>query len=80
MVLGARVGINNHVTIGEGAQLAAASLVHGNVPAGSRWGGIPAKPVKEWFREITWVTQEAKRGRTVSDAEDAGAADDRGRE
>ena len=33
VVLGARVGLNNNVTIGEGAQVAAISNVHGDVPA-----------------------------------------------
>ena len=44
VVLGARAGVNNNVTIGEGAQIAATSNVHGDVPAGARWGGTPAKP------------------------------------
>ena len=52
VVLGARVGLNTNVTIGEGAQIAGISVVHGNVPAGARWGGTPAKPVKQWFREM----------------------------
>lgn len=52
VVLGARVGINNHVTVGEGAQIAATSNIHGDVPTGARWGGTPAKPVKQWFREM----------------------------
>ena len=52
VVLGACVGVNNHATIGEGAQLAAASKVHGDVPPGARWGGTPAKPAKQWFREV----------------------------
>ena len=38
VVLGARVGLNNNVTIGEGAQLAATSNVHGDVPAGRTLG------------------------------------------
>ncbi len=46
VVLGARVGLNTNVTIGEGAQIAATSNVHGDVPAGARWGGTPAKPLK----------------------------------
>ena len=46
VVLGARVGVNTNVTIGEGAQIAATSNVHGDVPPGARWGGTPAKPVK----------------------------------
>ncbi len=52
VVLSARVGVSANVTIGEGAQLAAASNVHADVPAGARWGGTPAKPLKRWFREI----------------------------
>jgi UDP-3-O-[3-hydroxymyristoyl] glucosamine N-acyltransferase len=55
VVLGARVGVNNDVTVGEGAQIAATSNVNGNVPPGARWGGTPAKPVKQWFREVMAV-------------------------
>ena len=61
VVLGARVGVNNQVTIGEGAQIAAISVVHGDVPPGARWGGTPAKPVKQWFREIKLLEQMAQR-------------------
>ena len=60
VVLGARVGLNTDVTIGEGAQLAATSNVHGNVPAGGRWGGTPAKPLKLWFREVTTLARLAR--------------------
>jgi UDP-3-O-[3-hydroxymyristoyl] glucosamine N-acyltransferase len=61
VVLGARVGVNNNVTIGEGAQIAAISVVHSDVPAGARWGGTPAKPVKQWFREMKTIEQLARR-------------------
>jgi UDP-3-O-[3-hydroxymyristoyl] glucosamine N-acyltransferase len=60
VVLGARVGLNNNVTIGEGAQLAATSNVHGDVPPGARWGGTPAKPVKQWFREMMMLERLAR--------------------
>jgi len=74
VVLGARVGVNNHVTIGEGAQIAATSIVHGDVPPGARWGGTPAKPVKQWFREMTILARLAARG----DATDGTAEEPRG--
>jgi UDP-3-O-[3-hydroxymyristoyl] glucosamine N-acyltransferase len=61
VVLGARVGLNNNVTIGEGAQIAATSIVHGDVPAGARWGGTPAKPAKQWFREMMTLERLARR-------------------
>ena len=61
VVLGARVGINTSVTVGEGAQIAGTSIVHGDVPPGARWGGTPAKPVKLWFREMKLLEQMARR-------------------
>ncbi|HKA77508.1 MAG TPA: UDP-3-O-(3-hydroxymyristoyl)glucosamine N-acyltransferase [Pseudolabrys sp.] len=61
VVLGARVGLNNNVTIGEGAQLAATSNVNGDVPPGARWGGTPAKPIKQWFREMTALARLARK-------------------
>lgn len=60
VVLGARVGLNTNVTIGEGAQIAGVSVVHGDVPAGARWGGTPAKPVKQWFREMMILERLAR--------------------
>jgi UDP-3-O-[3-hydroxymyristoyl] glucosamine N-acyltransferase len=60
VVLGARVGLNNQVTVGEGAQIAAISNVHSDVPAGARWGGTPAKPVKLWFREMKALARMAR--------------------
>ncbi|HEX2126014.1 MAG TPA: UDP-3-O-(3-hydroxymyristoyl)glucosamine N-acyltransferase [Thermoleophilaceae bacterium] len=50
--LGGQVAVRGHVRIGAGAQIAATSAVNGDVPPGARWGGIPARPMREWFREI----------------------------
>lgn len=76
VVLGARVGLNNNVTVGEGAQIAAVSVVHGDVPAGARWGGTPAKPVKIWFREMKIIEQMARREADLRKTSGADAADD----
>jgi UDP-3-O-[3-hydroxymyristoyl] glucosamine N-acyltransferase len=60
VVLAAKVGVKDHVTIGEGAQIAATSNVGGNVPPGSRWGGTPAKPMKQWAREVSLLGRLAE--------------------
>ncbi|HET7849947.1 MAG TPA: UDP-3-O-(3-hydroxymyristoyl)glucosamine N-acyltransferase [Pseudolabrys sp.] len=77
VVLGARVGLNNNVTIGEGAQIAAISVVHGDVPPGARWGGTPAKPVKQWFREMMTLERLA-REKTGGEPGGTGAPTERG--
>ncbi|MFS8038023.1 UDP-3-O-(3-hydroxymyristoyl)glucosamine N-acyltransferase [Xanthobacter sp. AM11] len=59
VMLGGQVGVVGHVTIGTGAQIAASSNVKGDVPPGVRWGGSPAKPVREWFREVTTLKRLA---------------------
>jgi UDP-3-O-[3-hydroxymyristoyl] glucosamine N-acyltransferase len=61
VVLGGQVGVIGHVTIGAGAQIAATSNVATDIPAGERWGGTPAKPVREWFREVTTLKNLAAR-------------------
>ena len=77
VVLGARVGVNNDATIGEGAQIAATSNVNGIVPAGARWGGTPAKPLKLWFREMKML-QRLGRAKDGSDAAEAERGDSDG--
>jgi UDP-3-O-[3-hydroxymyristoyl] glucosamine N-acyltransferase len=74
VVLGARSGANSHATIGEGAQLAAASIAHGIVPPGARYGGLPAKPAKQWFREMKAIERLGRKGTPASGSDDA--ADD----
>jgi UDP-3-O-[3-hydroxymyristoyl] glucosamine N-acyltransferase len=53
-VLGGQVGIADHVHIGPGARLAARSaMVSGqSIAGGQDYGGVPAKPVREWLREV----------------------------
>ncbi|MBV2144598.1 UDP-3-O-(3-hydroxymyristoyl)glucosamine N-acyltransferase [Falsochrobactrum sp. TDYN1] len=51
-MLGGRVGLADHLIIGSGVQVAAASGVMNDIPDGERWGGIPARPIKQWFRDI----------------------------
>ncbi|MGL4439563.1 MAG: UDP-3-O-(3-hydroxymyristoyl)glucosamine N-acyltransferase [Bosea sp. (in: a-proteobacteria)] len=61
VVLAGAVAVIGHVRIGAGAQIGATSNVATDVPAGARWGGTPAKPIREWMREIAIVNQLATR-------------------
>ncbi|TJW07081.1 MAG: UDP-3-O-(3-hydroxymyristoyl)glucosamine N-acyltransferase [Mesorhizobium sp.] len=61
VAVGGQSAIAGHLRIGRGAQLAAASKLMRDVPGGERWGGMPAKPLREWFRELTTVKNLVKR-------------------
>jgi len=63
VVLGGQVGIGDHTRIGDRARLAGRSGVMGDLEGGQDYGGIPAKPLKEWAREIVAVSNLAKRGK-----------------
>ncbi|MEN9894184.1 MAG: hypothetical protein RIR97_36 [Pseudomonadota bacterium] len=53
--IGGASGINGHITIGTGAQIAAMSGVVADVPAGERYGGIPARPIKDFLRDAAMM-------------------------
>lgn len=56
--LGGRVGIADHVTLGEGVSLAGSAGVFRDVGPGETWGGTPAKPIRQWMREIAWLNKQ----------------------
>jgi UDP-3-O-[3-hydroxymyristoyl] glucosamine N-acyltransferase len=58
VAMGGRVGIADHVNIGAGAKIAASAGIMKDVPPGETWGGIPAKPLRQYFREVTWVEKQ----------------------
>jgi UDP-3-O-[3-hydroxymyristoyl] glucosamine N-acyltransferase len=51
VLIGGKVGITGHVTIGDGAQLAGMTGVATDLPAGGKYGGIPARPMKDFLRD-----------------------------
>ncbi len=51
-MLGGAVGLADHLTIGSRVQIAARSGVMNDIPDGEKWGGLPARPIKQWFREV----------------------------
>jgi UDP-3-O-[3-hydroxymyristoyl] glucosamine N-acyltransferase len=71
VMLGGRVGVADHVTIGDGARVAGAAGLMRDVPAGETWAGIPARPIRQWFRETAWLAKQAA-GRDREDKGDQG--------
>jgi len=76
VALGAMVGLNNHITIGDGAQVAAMAGVKDSIPPRGRWGGIFARPTKQWFREILAVEKLARETAPGADADPQNAKDE----
>jgi UDP-3-O-[3-hydroxymyristoyl] glucosamine N-acyltransferase len=64
VIMGGQAGIADHLTIGAGAMIAAKAGLMSNVPAGERWGGIPARPAKQWFRQVASLDRLAKSATT----------------
>ena len=60
VALGGQAGVAGHLRIGTGAQIAATSGVMNDVPAGQTWGGAPAQPLKDLFREVAAVRKFVK--------------------
>ncbi|HVV26891.1 MAG TPA: UDP-3-O-(3-hydroxymyristoyl)glucosamine N-acyltransferase [Rhizomicrobium sp.] len=71
-VLGGQVGIADHVHIGAGARMGArsAAVTGQQVAGGKDYGGVPAKPIREWLREIHAVAQLARKGRDRAKQDD----------
>jgi UDP-3-O-[3-hydroxymyristoyl] glucosamine N-acyltransferase len=57
--IGGASAIRGHITIGDGAQVAAMSGVITDIPAGQPYGGIPARPFKNFMRDVAEVMQKS---------------------
>jgi UDP-3-O-[3-hydroxymyristoyl] glucosamine N-acyltransferase len=65
VVMGAKSGVIGHVKVGRGAQIAGMAHVKDDVAPGAKMGGTPARPFKEWAREIAAVRQLGRRFKPV---------------
>ncbi len=61
VVMGGQSGTVGHIRIGTGAMVAGASHPKDDVPAGARYGGTPAKPLKQWGRELAVLSRLASK-------------------
>jgi UDP-3-O-[3-hydroxymyristoyl] glucosamine N-acyltransferase len=62
VVMGGQSGAVGHIRIGTGAQVAGGSHPKEDVPPGARVGGTPARPLKQWGRELALLARLAARG------------------
>ncbi len=61
VMMGGKVGITDHLTIGAGAMIAAGSGLMSDVPPGAKWGGAPAGPAREWLKGVAALRRLARR-------------------
>lgn len=58
-VIGGGAAVNSHIVVGDRAQIAAFSAVARNVPVAARWGGIPARPMRAFLRDVAELNARA---------------------
>jgi len=74
VMMGGQVGIADNLRIGDGAMVGASSGVGRDIPAGERYIGTPAEPVRDFMKGIKAVRRLARQG--GSKGETAGEGDD----
>jgi UDP-3-O-[3-hydroxymyristoyl] glucosamine N-acyltransferase len=70
VVCGGRVGIIDHLDIGDGVQIGAGSLVLNDIPAGSLVRGAPAQPMTRFGREHAALKRLPELLKTVKELEE----------
>lgn len=70
VLIGGKTGITGHITIGDGAQLAGMTGVATDLPAGGRYGGIPARPIKDFLRDSVEMMARSEMKRRKGKATD----------
>jgi UDP-3-O-[3-hydroxymyristoyl] glucosamine N-acyltransferase len=67
VIVGGKCGIADHVTIGDRARLAGLSGVAYDLEGGRDYGGIPARPIREWHKETALLAKLARKGGRTTD-------------
>ncbi|GAB3131856.1 UDP-3-O-(3-hydroxymyristoyl)glucosamine N-acyltransferase [Novispirillum itersonii] len=70
VVLGGQTGVAGHLSLGDGVQVAAQSGIMRDIDPGTTVMGYPAKPIKEFWREVAAVGKLAARKPTGPKTQD----------
>jgi UDP-3-O-[3-hydroxymyristoyl] glucosamine N-acyltransferase len=62
VMMGGKVGIADHISVGSGAVLGAQSGVMSDVPAGARWVGSPAQPIRDFMKGVAALRRLVRNG------------------
>jgi len=62
---GGKAGVGDHLVLHDGARLAAGALAMRDIPPGETWCGVPARPIRRFMRELSWVSQAIDREKKV---------------
>ncbi|MDX2205360.1 MAG: UDP-3-O-(3-hydroxymyristoyl)glucosamine N-acyltransferase [Hyphomicrobiaceae bacterium] len=73
VVMGGQSGAAGHIKLGNGVQIAGASHVKDSVPAGARFGGTPAVPIREYGRQLNAMRRIGRGGDAAKDEPEDGA-------
>jgi UDP-3-O-[3-hydroxymyristoyl] glucosamine N-acyltransferase len=69
-IFGGRAGVGDHITIGEGARVAAGGGVLADIPPGETWSGYPAKPIRQFLRETVWLSKQASQKKGAKESKE----------
>lgn len=61
VAIGGQAGVMPHVVVGDFAQVATLSAVKDDLAPKGRYGGVPARPAREWLKEVAALQRVARR-------------------
>ncbi|AKK20112.1 UDP-3-O-(3-hydroxymyristoyl)glucosamine N-acyltransferase [Candidatus Liberibacter africanus] len=60
VLIAGQTGIVGHIKVGDNVQIAAKSGVVKDIPTGQAYGGIPARPIREYLRHMVMLSNRSK--------------------
>ena len=67
VIVGGKAAISDHVTVGDRVRIAGLSGVWRDLEAARDYGGIPARPIREWHKETVLIAKLARNGKRSPD-------------